>query len=240
MRGNPKIKMIGLFGQSGAGKTTVIRNVKTPINGHVVGYNTGIIRYLFQKNGDYQSPMALLRQYNDELSHLKDIEKENKLDEIIEKYIRSQLQLLNDFSTEVFINARENTDIQKYMLLDRSPIDFYALTVCGLKYLSDKINKEPSGNALHLLALLKKTAEQNTRNFFTSIIITKPWKQYPSSEDRDGVRDEYLSAHFVGSNWYDRFAECDIGDCKVFTVPETMADLMARAKLVGEFLGELK
>ena len=235
-----KVKIVGFFGQSGAGKTTIIRNVKGPINGNLVMQNTGIIRYLFQRNDSYTSPVELLQKYKDDLANMKPNEKSAKIDEIYEKYIRSQFQLLNDFSTEVYLGARpENYTQNNFLLIDRSPIDFYTLTVCGVNYLKEKLGKKHNANCQKLIELVRKTAETNTRNFFDIIAVTKPWKSEGGREFKDGVRDQYLGEHYAGDNWYSTLDDINLDGIPQFTIDEKVTDLFRRAEIVELCLQEV-
>ena len=45
-------KAIGLFGQSGSGKTSIIKRLPTFHKGIPIFHNTGIIRSLFERNPD--------------------------------------------------------------------------------------------------------------------------------------------------------------------------------------------
>jgi energy-coupling factor transporter ATP-binding protein EcfA2 len=235
-----KVKVIGFFGQSGAGKTTIIRNVKGPINGHLVRQNTGIIRYLFQRNDGYTSPVELLQKYEADLAVMKPAEKSAKIDEIYEKYIRSQFQLLNDFSTEVYYGTRvDNCSTNSFLLIDRSPIDFYTLTVCGVAYLKDELGKAHNANCQKLIDLVRKTAETNTRNFFDGIMITKPWKAEGGREFKDGIRDQYLGEHYAGENWYNKADDINLEGIPQYTIDEKVTDLFKRAEIVELCLQEV-
>lgn len=235
-----KVKIVGFFGQSGAGKTTIIRNVKGPINGSLVTQNTGIIRYLFQRNDNYTSPVELLQKYKADLDIMKSNEKSAKIDEIYEKYIRSQFQLLNDFSTEVYIASRpENHTKDSFLLIDRSPIDFYTLTVCGVNYLKEHLGREHNEGCQKLIELVRKTAEINTRNFFDVIAVTKPWKAEGGREFKDGVRDQYLGEHYAGENWYSKMDDINLDGIPQFTIEEKITDLFRRAEIVELCLQEV-
>lgn len=236
-----KVKIVGFFGQSGAGKTTIIRNVKGPINGNLVMQNTGIIRYLFQRNDGYTSPVELLNKYDSFFKgDASQKEKNSKIDEIYEKYIRSQFQLLNDFSTEVYIGAREeNYTKNSFLLIDRSPLDFYTLTVCGVNYLKEKLGKKHNSTCQHLIDLVRKTAEDNTRNFFDAIVVTKPWKSTNSKEFKDGVRDQYLHSAYTDENWYNKADDINLDGIPTFTIKEEITDLFKRAEVVELCLQEV-
>lgn len=235
-----KVKVIGFFGQSGAGKTTIIRNVKGPINGYLVRQNTGIIRYLFQRNDSYTSPVELLKKYEPDMISMKSAEKSAKIDEIYEKYIRSQFQLLNDFSTEVYYGTRDDKcSKNSFLLIDRSPIDFYTLTVCGVAYLNDKLGKVHNANCQKLIELVRKTAEANTRNFFDGIMITKPWKTESSREFNDGIRDQYLDEHYADDNWYNKANDINLEGIPQYTIHEKVTDLFKRAEIVELYLQEI-
>lgn len=245
MNKNKNLTIVGFFGQSGAGKTTIIRNVDSEINGKRVTQCTGIIRYLFNKNNTgvkktYLSPQDLLRKYNKEVETLTANERASKIDEIYEKYIRSQMQLLNDFSTEVFLATQEVTTSPVIMLVDRSPIDFYMITICGVAYLQNELKQLPNDHCTRLIEICKKTAEVNTRNFFDSIFIIYPWKVDDINTSlNDGVRDQYLSEYYTGDNWYKPFNTLDIGTTKTFELEGDITDLMKRAKKVSMYLHEV-
>jgi hypothetical protein len=233
MKKNVNLQVVGFFGQSGAGKTTIIRNVTTPVNGKIILQNTGIIRYLFQKNDYYVNAVDLYTRIESTLSEMKPQEKNSKIDETYEKYIRSQFQLLNDFSTEIFLAYRENYVDKSILLVDRSPIDFYAITIGGLTFLQSKLNKPLSAHSALLLDLLKKTAETNTKNFFDAVIVTKPWQIIEKmSELEDGIRDQYLSEWYTGENWYSRLDDVNIDGVKTFEISESVKNLKSRAELV--------
>lgn len=233
MQKNPNLQVIGFFGQSGAGKTTIIRNISPKVNDKMILQNTGIIRYLFQKNDYYTNPVELYKKNEQAISEMKSQEKALKIDEIYEKYIRSQFQLLNDFSTEVFLSYREKYATKSVLMVDRSPIDFYALTVAGLEFLKSKLNRKLNNQCKLLLDLLRKTAETNTKNFFDAIIVTKPWQEIDKVDDlEDGVRDQYLSEWYVGDNWYNTIKDVSLGDVKQFEIGENIKNLKSRAELV--------
>jgi len=235
-----KVKVVGFFGQSGAGKTTIIRNVKSPINGNLVMQNTGIIRYLFQRNDNYTSPVELLQKYSHDLKVMKPVEKSAKIDEIYEKYIRSQFQLLNDFSTEVYLGTRDdNNNKNSFLLIDRSPIDFYTLTVCGVNYLKEQLGKKHNEQCQRLIELVRTTAENNTRNFFDVIMVTEPWKAEGGREFRDGVRDQYLGEHYAGENWYKCANDINLEGIPQFIIEEKVTDLYKRAEIVEMYLREV-
>lgn len=234
---NKNLKVVGFFGQSGAGKTTIIRNVRSPINGNVITQNTGIIRYLFQKNDYYLNPVELLKKNLPLLADMKKNEKNAKIDEIYEKYIRSQLQLLNDFSTEVYIATQEEYYQPTVMLIDRSPIDFYALTVCGIEYLRKELGRPLNDHCKKFIELTRKTAEVNSKNFFDAIIVTQPWKETNINKElADGVRDQYLTDFYIGDNWYGRIKDIQLTNSKVFSIESSITDLSRRAEIVEAHL----
>ena len=240
MQKNPNLQIVGFFGQSGAGKTTIIRNITPKVNGKMVLQNTGIIRYLFQKNDYYTNPIELYKKNEPLISEMKPNEKAAKIDETYEKYIRSQFQLLNDFSTEVFLSYREKCVNKSILLVDRSPLDFYALTVSGLEFLKSKLNRKLNTQCKLLLDLLKKTAELNTKNFFDAIIITKPWQEIAKVDElEDGVRDQYLSEWYVGDNWYNTMDDISIDGVKQFVIGENIKNLKSRAELVELYISEI-
>ena len=238
---NNNVKVVGFFGQSGAGKTTIIRNL-TSLNGRIVKANTGITRSLrANKPNTYFEPNDLLNKYGKDLDTLKPNEKKAKIDEIYEKYIRGQMQLLNDYSTEVFQDTREKFMVPSTIVYDRSPLDFYTVTICGIAYLKSVLEKELNAMCNHLLVLCKKTAELNSINMFDAIFITYPWVQ-PSVEKAsliDGVRDHYLSDFYTGNNWYGIINKVNINPVKLFTLDSDITDLMKRASIVNKKLTEI-
>lgn len=220
-------KIIGFFGQSGAGKTTVIKNFPSRVGGKFVLQDTNVIRSLFQRAPTkYTNPEALLSLYKDNINS-------ETIQEIYEKYIRSQFQLLNDFSTEVFemIRDRDKRGFDSVIFYDRTPVDFYVLTVCGLNYLKSHINKDLDSFNKHLLSLIKKTAEHNTDFLFDGIVITHPWNE-TKEKLVDGVRDQYLSNFYTGDSWYGKFDEVSRKKSKVYTIPSEVKTLDERVKLV--------
>lgn len=235
MNRNENLKIIGFFGQSGAGKTTIIRNVRGPINGQRISPCTGIIRYLFNKNV-YLNPVDLLQKYDKDLSELKGNERNSKIDEIYEKYIKSQMQLLNDFSTEVFLSTQHKLHKPTILLTDRSPIDFYAITVGGMNYLKSELGKVPNDHCQFLINLCKQTAETNTKNFYNAIFVTYPWKDQGINKLKDGVRDQYLTEFYTGDNWYQIIKDVDIEGVKLFDINGDITDLIKRAKVVEDCL----
>lgn len=240
MSKNSNLKLIGFFGQSGAGKTTIIRNVNQSINGYNIVQSTGIIRYLFGKNPrSYSSPTDILNKYGRDLDDLKLPERNAKIDEMYEKYIRSQMQLLNDFSSEVFNQFRDTYTDRTVILFDRSPVDFYAITKCGVNYLHSILNKELNPLCEKLLELCKQTAETNTKNLFDAICVTYPWKKSELSTLNDGVRDHYLSEFYVGDNWYNIINTINIGDVDTFSINSDITDLLHRAKVVDLYIEKI-
>ena len=237
---NINLKIIGFFGQSGAGKTTTIRNVKRMVNNQVVLHNTGIIRYLFRKNStSYLNPKQIVREHFDKVQELDEKQKALKIDELYEKYIRSQLQLLNDWSTEVYLATKESYSTPSILLVDRSPIDFYALTVCGMNYLQEKFEKPISYMAEYYVKLVKNVATDNTNNFLNGIFVVKPWKTSNINNLKDGIRDQYLEDYYIDENWYSRYDEVELKDVATFYVEQDIIDLQERADLVFEKLSEV-
>lgn len=240
MNKNPNLKLIGFFGQSGAGKTTIIRNVKDSINGYTVIPSTGITRYLFGKNPrSYSSPNDILNRYGRDIDDLKPQERSARIDEIYEKYIRSQMQLLNDYSTEVFNQLRDVYPTKTIILVDRSPIDYYAITYCGVSYLKSILKQELNPICVKLLEICKNTTEVNTKNLFDYICVTYPWKTTESSTLNDGVRDQYLSEFYVGDNWYNVMNNVNIGNIPTFSIDGSITDLLQRAKVVDSFISKI-
>lgn len=240
MSQNKNLKIVGFFGQSGSGKTTIIRNTDKKSNGRPLIKELGIIRYLFKKNDYYLNPKQLIDENYSIVEALTDIDQKNaKIDEIYEKYIRSQFQLLNDWSTEIYIKTTETYYTPTILLVDRSPIDFYVLSMCGMNKLIKKFGKEPNSTYDHFIKLIKKTAESNTNNFLNAVFVTKPWKSDSKEELIDGVRDQYLDEEYTGTSWYDLFDDIKLYNTKVFFISSDITDLKERANLVDEKLKEI-
>lgn len=235
MNRNKNLKIVGFFGQSGAGKTTIIRNVRGPINGQRISPCTGIIRYLFNKN-KYLNPADLYQTYEYNAVNLQSEQIKASIDEMYEKYIKSQLQLLNDFSTEVFLYTQTEQFTPAKLLTDRTPLDFYALTLGGVKYLESKVGIKHNAKCEKLISICKSTAEENTKNFYESIFITYPWKDQGINKLKDGVRDQYLTEFYTGDNWYNILDNVDIGDVKVYSIDGEITNLYKRAKVVEDCL----
>ena len=238
---NKNLKIVGFFGQSGAGKTTIIRNVNKKVNNQMIVQNTGIIRYLFNKNNSYKNPANIIADNKQELEGIKSSEERDaKISAIYEKYIRSQMQLLNDWSTEVYLLTQETYVEPSILLLDRSPIDFYAITICGLKVLKDEFETELDPMNEYFVRLNKQISEDNTNNFFNAIFVTKPWTNNNINTLRDGIRDQYLSDKYTGDKWYETYKDMKIIEkIKTFYIEEDITDLYKRAKLVSEKLSEI-
>ena len=233
------VKCIGYFGQSGAGKSTIIKCTAKSVGEYkLLGY-TNIIRSLYTKSPDsYKSPKDILESIN---YHNNPTPSPAKIQQAYEKYIRSQFQLLNDYSTEVFLYRRENqkSDAKAILQFDRSPIDFYVVTACGIEYLRSKFNgAELNKLNEQLLSLCKQTAEKNTNNFFDGIYITYPWTSNDSKTLKDGVRDLYLSDFYTGDNWYGRISDLDL-NVSTYKLESSITELSERAEVVNNTVLEL-
>lgn len=219
--------VIGFFGQSGAGKTTIIKQITSMVGRMPTIQYTGIIRQLFQNNPQrYVNPEQLLLEYAEKLV----VKKERPViaQEIYETYIRSQLQLLNDFSTEVFMVVREGNIVPSILLFDRSPVDFYTLTVCGVNFLKSKLdNVELSRHCKYFIELTRKTAEYNSNLLLDKIIVTYPWNNNTNSLV-DGVRDQYLTEFYTGNNWYSHIKDIKLNKTDVYTLKESILSLQER------------
>ena len=237
---NKNLKIVGFFGQSGSGKTTIIRNMDKKIGNNVIYQNVMIIRYLFSK-GTYHNPEELISNNFNRISKIENITEKNKeIDAIYEKYIRSQFQLLNDWSTEIFLATQEQYSTLSILLVDRSPIDFYVLTLCGLKVLKEKFEKKNMNEICEiLLKLIKQTAKDNSDNFINAIFITKPWNASDINKLKDGVRDQYLTENYTGNSWYDKYSDVDIKNTMTFNISENVKSLRDRVKIVTKCLEEI-
>jgi len=237
---NKNLKIVGFFGQSGSGKTTIIRNVDKRINNQSIIQNTGLIRYLFNKNS-YTDPLNIIAENKQEIYRIESPEERNeKIFSVYDKYIRSQMQLLNDWSTEVYLLTLEEYPEPSILLFDRSPIDFYAITVCGIKTIIEEFGKKLSPMNEHFMKLNRQIAEDNTNNFFNAIFVTKPWESSNINTLRDGIRDQYLSDKYTGDIWYKQYDNIKlIKDIKTFIIGEDVIDLGERYKIVNEKLTEI-
>lgn len=230
--------LVGFFGQSGAGKTTIIKNLPRVIAGMSVVPYTGIIRYLFQINGKkYTNPSTLISENQTDINTMNKSDKINRIYLIYEKYIRSQLQLLNDYSSEVFNAQRVRRVAPALLVFDRSPVDFYALSICGIKYLQDNLDNTPLNESCnHLLNLTKKTAENNTNFLFNLVISTPPWKDSNINSLNDGVRDQYLSEYYIGDNWYSKTSDISFKNTKLEALSSDITNLDRRICAVVEII----
>jgi hypothetical protein len=235
------LKVVGFCGQSGAGKTTIIRKLPE-VDGKRFIRNTGIIRYLFSKNNgphttnnSYVSPRDILDIYN----KLGDATPNQKVNELYERYIRSQMQLMNDFSSEVFYASREAHIEETYLFTDRTPLDFAILTECGIKQLQSIMGGELNSHHKRLIELCRSTALKNTKQFFDGVFVTKPWLGDDTEVLTDGVRDQYLSEYYTGDNWYSNVKGIDESVTKIFTITEDIVSLEDRASYVCSKLSEV-
>lgn len=237
---NANTKVIGFFGQSGSGKTTIIKGLPSVVGGTPIIQETGTIRKLFSKNPTaYKNPAEFIAQKEQIMAEGNP---GSMIAQMYEKYIRSQFQLLNDFSTEVFLSAREPAATKNFVLFDRCPLDFHVLTECGVSHLMDEFGGKMNKTHNLFLGLAKKTAIENTMKFFDAIFIVKPWETPNTSNINvfnDGVRDQYLNNHYVGNNWYGRLDGLDLGRTKVFYVDETHVSIESRVKLVIDKMKEI-
>lgn len=232
------VKLVCLFGESGSGKTTTIRNTKEYINGYKVKPNTGIIRYLFEKNSYYVSPIALLNKYWTNIDELTPDERKIKSDEIYERYAKSQCQLLNDWSSEMFEAFRAQYSEKTAIVFDRSPMDFYVLTMCGLSYLKNILHEEYNDTVTRYIETIKRITKYNTDTFIDAIIVTEPWTETVNSVMNDGIRDHYLDPAYRGDNWYGKLKNIDYS-VKTYSINNTVTALMQRASMVNEYLSEV-
>lgn len=231
------LKIVGFFGQSGAGKTTIIRNIPDYVDGIRIIRNTGIIRYLFNKTpNSYISPSDIMYRF----SRLGDDASIEQIMSLYDKYIRSQLQLMHDFSTEVFLASRDTFTEPTIMLVDRCPMDFAILTECGVEHLQSILGGNLTRGHKKFIELCRVGALKNTKNFFDAIFITKAWSDVDSTHTlTDAIRDQYLSAHYTDDNWYGKFTGIDETKTKVITIPDDIITLNDRTVYVANKLSEV-
>ena len=236
------VKIVGLFGQSGAGKTSIIRSLPQQVNGNKVFPHTGIIRHLFntQKGDDYINPKRALElvDINDQLSA---DEYFIKAQDVYSRYINSQFKLLNDFSAEVFkikSERKSSGSTNQYLMFDRTPFDFLTVTLCGIELLKNKLDVELTDDKIKLLELIRKTAEVNTENFFDVFVITYPWSKTTNSVMRDGIRDAYLDKNFTGDAWYGKMVDFKLNSkkTKTITIKEDIITLDERVQYLSDAL----
>lgn len=230
--------VVGFFGQSGAGKTTIIKNLPQNIGGYEVSPNTGVIRYLFQTNSKkYTNPKKLLLENEEALNTLSGQERSGKIQEIYERYIRSQFQLLNDYSTEVFTLVNQTLPVDTILLFDRSPVDFYTLSVCGIDYLKTCFGGVQLNEiSTRLLDLTQKTAEKNSNLMFDMVILTPPWHSANINSLEDGVRDQYLSEYYTNEKWYSKVRNISFTKVKLVELPSENLNVDERTNLVVNIL----
>ena len=189
-----------------------------------------IIRKLFKLNStSYTNPDSLLNEYKASGSL--------NIGEVYEKYLRSQLQLLNDFSTEVFI-LKNDYRKPSYLLFDRSPMDFYILTKCGIDYIKNALPiNELNDICQKLLILIKENAEYNTELLFNKIIVTPPWNVDENNNSlKDGIRDQYLSKFYSGENWYNRDKFINLQNCIVYNIDKESTSIEDRLIFIKSLL----
>ncbi len=231
------LTVVGFFGQSGAGKSTVIRSIPSDVAGKTIIRKTDIIRSLFAENpNQYRNPMEFINQKD---SIMAEPNPGSLIAQMYDKYIRSQFQLMNDFSTEVFEAVRTDYPTKSFMLFDRCPLDFYALTECGLSRLMSEFGGKFNKNHILFRELAKKTAIENTKKFFDVIFVVKPWIPENINTLSDGIRDQYLGEHYTGDNWYSKISGIDLGNTKVFYVDESITTIEERINLVKTTLGRI-
>lgn len=232
------LTVVGFFGQSGAGKSTVIRSIPSLVGGKCVIKKTDVIRSLFSQNPNgYRNPQEFISQKDEMLSKANP---GSLIAEMYMKYIRSQFQLMNDFSTEVFEAVRQDYPSKSIMLFDRCPMDFQVLTECGLNRLHEDFGGKYNSNHNLFRDLIKKTSIENTKKFFDVIFVVKPWLTENINNLNDGVRDQYLGNHFTGDNWYGRLNGIDFENTKVYYIDETMNTIESRVNFVVNTLGKNK
>ncbi len=230
---------VGLFGESGAGKTTIIKNLPSMLHGKPVFQKTGIIRYLFQINSKkYTNPDKLLLENSQDLNNLSGDDKYIRMQWMYETYLKSQLQLLNDFSTEVFNTLREPQIVPSYLVFDRSPVDFYALTMCGINYLRDKFGGvEVDPGIFTYVNYIRKTAQHNSNLLFDKIITIPAWNSTSKSLE-DGIRDQYLTEFYTGENWYGRINDISLRNKTVYNINNAHIKLESRvSEVINIMLG---
>ena len=232
---------IGLFGESGAGKTTIIKNLPSILHGKPVFQKTGIIRYLFQINSKkYTNPDKLLLENSQDLANCQGLEERYvRIQWMYETYLKSQLQLLNDFSTEVYNTLRDPQIVTSYLVFDRSPVDFYALTVCGINYLKNKLGGvEVDSSIVRYVEYIKKTAQHNSNLLFDKIITVPAWNS-SSKTLEDGVRDQYLTEFYTGDNWYGRINDVLLRNKTVYNLNASHIKLENRvSEVINIMLGK--
>jgi hypothetical protein len=256
MNRNPNLKIIGYCGQSGAGKTTTIKFVgehkkenkstiecegKRILGKYDILYNTGLIRSLMTENQYTTNPVDII---NDNLDYnsLSPFDKRDRAGAMYKKFIYSQRQLLNDWSTEVYNMTTDTYYTPTIMQIDRSPIDFYILSVGGLNYLKNRLEIDWDDEVESVLQSIKNIATTNTNNFFNHIVVTYPWTTIEKNAKKllDGVRDKYLTDEYVGDNWYGRIADIKLKDeIKFIEIPSDIVSLEDRAAEVSRQLIKL-
>lgn len=226
------IKSIGMFGQSGAGKTTILRHVSTKIGEYEIVPCIGIVRYLYQKNDRYLSPQNVITKFYHPTP--------NQMTELVEEYVRSQFQLMNDYSTEMYLLRKEylSKPTKSILVFDKSPIDFYANIVCGLSAIRKEFDVEINNDTNKLISLAKTTAEKNSKTLMDAVIITHPWSSTDEGISKDGLRDHYMSDEFTGDNWYGIVDTLNLST-DTFAIGKSSQTLESRVKEVVDVISTL-
>ena len=226
---------VGFFGQSGAGKSTVIKSIPSKIGQNPVMKRLDIIRMLFANNPNrYSNPMEFIK--NKEVI-MNEPNPGSSIAHMYDKYIKSQRQLMNDFSTEVYETTKLSYPTKTYMFFDRCPLDFYTLTECGLTRIQQEFGGKFNKNHNFDRENIKTTAIMNTDNFFDYVFIIEPWLDKNTNELNDGVRDQYLSDHYTGENWYGKIKGIKTEKTKFFHIDSSINTIDERVRYVTNVLG---
>jgi hypothetical protein len=229
------LKVVGLFGQSGSGKTTAIKAAAGLSNGWNLLPYTGTIRHLFIKNASYVEPHKLIEKAPEILAQ----NSPEKIDAIYEDYARSQRQLLCDFDSEVFKECFQGKTVGRTVLLvDRSPFDFYVLTLCGLDDLKATYKKDFGPAVLDIVKSIKTIAERDSENFFDAIIVSHAWTD-DHSRTVDGVRDYYLSEFYTGTPWYSRLDDVEFRKTKKYNLNKELNSIDSRVVDIKKIVADL-
>lgn len=189
--------IVGMFGQSGSGKTSIITNLRPDIFDRKLVIMPNMIRKTFESD-DLNIPIIAPNKAKDEINRYK-----NHIDfdfiemSMIKSYIASQITLILRYFSNVknAINEYDNT----ILVSDRSPLDFYAYTCCAINWISDGKYTINEFNGMGLVQIIETTIEE----LYDLVIYVKPHNGEVDSVDMD-ARNIGLYKEFTGKNWYDK------------------------------------
>lgn len=220
-------KLVGFFGQSGCGKTTLINSFDGRFfNNHQIKVVPNVIRTLLKRN-TYYFPNHIIEM----------IDNGEDISDSIFKYLDSQYRLQKD-SYDYVNKYVESSDDNTIIITDRSPIDYMAITKGSIEYFSKKGYVFNTNSDTDLCMKVRKYdgVVQETNNLlssYNSVVVV-----YPHNDNidlSDGVRDLFLGDEWTGDNWYEK---CDVVDYSKYKhIRET--DLDQRKLILEQYFDEI-